>query len=668
MIALLLGLAVSNVISLLTNQRSEDSVRHGATPRLLDTQQLELSLAELNSAQNLAAVDPAMRSEFDRWRERSEQAIQRVHETADDAHDQRDLAALKRDLALFRRVDRRAQQALATGHPRLARHLVVDTDTRIYSRMRVVAQDLVANAQRERDAAVADVSRTREITLGAGVLLGLLALSLIGWLLIAYSRQRRAFHATAAGYRALVEQIPAAVYTVSPDGAPEYVSPQITDILGYTPGEWLQLYRRGGFWLDVHPDDQPVVDEITRRLEEGRADTFEVEFRAKHKDGSYRDLVLASGPIGDEVNGRTGRQGVILDRTATREMEARYLRVAKQLPAAIVIWDIRRREILDATDQLEVLTGEPVAVWIGPSGFTEWTSRIVEETASVTEWRERAVRGETWTNEYQWRRPDGRVLWVWTINAAVPDHPGRVQSIFYDITREVETRSELHDAERRRRVAIEQLISTAEAEQARIAAELHDDTVQVMVAALMRLGMTDDPMARSAAELLQLAIDRTRTMMFELRPQILERNGLGDAIRELANEGPWKARVDIRVGRHSEITETLCYRTVRELIVNARKHSHAGTLSVSGRETDDGWLLFTVEDDGVGFDMASELSKPTAKYHIGLDSTMERVDLAGGSLEIESAPGAGTRCVLRLPFEPVSSASPSRAVRAEPGR
>jgi signal transduction histidine kinase len=250
----------------------------------------------------------------------------------------------------------------------------------------------------------------------------------------------------------------------------------------------------------------------------------------------------------------------------------------------------------------------------------------------------------------------------------VTDRPGRMQSIFYDITREVETRSELHQAERRRRAAIEQLVSAAEAEQARIAAELHDDTVQMMVAALMRLGMTDDPMAKNAAELLQVAIERTRTMMFELRPQILERNGLAEAVGELAREGPWEARVAIQVGRHDEVTETLCYRTIRELIVNARKHSQAATLTVTGREVD-GWLEFTVSDDGVGFDITAELAKPSAKYHLGLDSTTERVDLAGGSLTVVSTPGAGTHCVLRLPADPARPGTePGGAVGARPGR
>lgn len=664
-IVLLLSLAAFNLIALVVNQQSADGVRNKATPRLLHAQQLELSLAELNSAQNLGAADPSQRAVFNVWRARVRSAIARMSAAQSGPLERAYLASIERDYARFLRIDHRAQAALAASHPRVARDLVVDTDTGVYQHASSSAQRLVADADGQREAALNQLDRTRQISIAGSIVLGLIALGLVGWLLADYRGQRKLLQTTASGYRSLVEHMPAAVYTVSPEGRHNYVSPQITEILGYTQQEWLRFYEDGAAGLPIHPDDQALVDDLTRRYVEGSTDRYEVEVRMLHKDGSYRDLVVASGPF-DAGGGRIGRQGVILDRTASREMEAQYRRIAKQLPAAIVTWDIRERSLIEATERFEELTGEPVSDWIGPTGFARWTSRIVKETASAPDWRDRALRGEAWANEYQWRRPDGSVIWVWTINAAVTDRPGRMQSIFYDITREVETRSELHQAERRRRAAIEQLVSAAEAEQARIAAELHDDTVQMMVAALMRLGMTDDPMAKGAAELLQVAIERTRTMMFELRPQILERNGLAEAIGELAREGPWEARVAIQVGRHDEVTETLCYRTIRELIVNARKHSRAATLTVSGREVD-GWLEFTVSDDGVGFDITAELAKPSAKYHLGLDSTTERVDLAGGSLTVVSAPGAGTHCVLRLPVDPARpGATSDGAVGANP--
>jgi PAS domain S-box-containing protein len=650
-IVVLLSLAAFNIVALVVNQRSEDAVRNEATPRLLSAQELELSLAELNSAQNLGAADPSQRSEFNVWRGRVRRSLAKMATAQNGPVEHAYMASIVRDYTLFLRVDHQAQQALAAGHPKVSQHLVVDTDTGVYRMISSAAQGLVDDAADQHAAAVDRVDQTRKISVLGSVLLGLIALGLVAWLLVDYRGQRRLLQTTASGYRSLVDQMPAAVYTVAPGGQLNYVSPQITEILGYTQKEWLAFYDEGGARVPVHPDDQALVDDLTRSYLAGGTDRYEVEVRMRHKDRSYRDVVVASAPF-DAGGGQIGRQGVILDRTASREMEAKYHRIAKQLPAAIIIWDIVQGEVVDATDQLELLTGEPVAGWIGPAGFDRWTSRIVNETASTPDWRDRARRGETWTNEYQWRRPDGGVIWVWTINASVSDRPGRVQSIFYDITREVQTRRELQEAERRRRAALEQLISTAEAERARIASELHDDTVQMMVAALMRLGMTDDPMAKSAGELLQVAIDRTRTMMFELRPQILERNGLAEALRELAREGPWEARVDVQVGRYTELTEALCYRAIRELVVNARKHSRAGVLTITGHEQDQRWLVFTVEDDGIGFDMAAEQSKPSAKYHIGLDSTIERIGLAGGSLTITSAPGHGTRCVLRVPYDP----------------
>jgi two-component system sensor histidine kinase UhpB len=65
-----------------------------------------------------------------------------------------------------------------------------------------------------------------------------------------------------------------------------------------------------------------------------------------------------------------------------------------------------------------------------------------------------------------------------------------------------------------------------------------------------------------------------------------------------------------------------------------------------------GVLRFVVEDDGVGFDVARALDRDRMRMHIGLDATGERLNLAGGSLEIESAPGAGARFELSLPAQP----------------
>ena len=143
-----------------------------------------------------------------------------------------------------------------------------------------------------------------------------------------------------------------------------------------------------------------------------------------------------------------------------------------------------------------------------------------------------------------------------------------------------------------------------------------------MTALLMtlRLAMEDDERLAQFEPMLAGALDRTRRLMFELRPELLERQGLAGALPELAAEGPWQqALVDVDVPRQSETTEALVYRTVRELIVNARKHSQAGTLEVRGH-VEGGELVFEVEDDGVGFDVERVRDRDRMRMHIGLDS------------------------------------------------
>ena len=207
-------------------------------------------------------------------------------------------------------------------------------------------------------------------------------------------------------------------------------------------------------------------------------------------------------------------------------------------------------------------------------------------------------------------------------------------------------------AEQRRREALEALVTAAEAEQTRISAELHDDTVQVMTAMLMqirRLG-GDDPRVAELETMLAGALDRTRRLMFELRPQVLQREGLAAAIEELAAEGPWSSHsVEIDVPRQSDTTEALVYRTIRELIINARKHSHASELRVSGVEQD-GELVF-----GVGFDLERALDRDLMRMHLGLDTSAERVRVAGGELRMQSEPGQGARFQLRLPVAPAET-------------
>ena len=87
-----------------------------------------------------------------------------------------------------------------------------------------------------------------------------------------------------------------------------------------------------------------------------------------------------------------------------------------------------------------------------------------------------------------------------------------------------------------------------------------------------------------ATAILRTAVERTRRMTFELRPPLLEAQGLAAAVSELtsevARECGFQATLDLNVGRHSRGVEDLAYRTVKEALANVRKHAEAGRVRV----------------------------------------------------------------------------------------
>jgi len=219
-------------------------------------------------------------------------------------------------------------------------------------------------------------------------------------------------------------------------------------------------------------------------------------------------------------------------------------------------------------------------------------------------------------------------------------------------------------SERERRHAIERMLRAEERERRRLAAELHDDTVQVLTACLLsldRVGHAVETAEReriaavvaSARRTLGAATDRTRRLMFELRPTSLHREGLATALRELAEETGEEAGVRVSVAvpdeRYPYVVEETAYRAVREAVVNVRKHARATALAIELRADGDR-LHGRVMDDGRGFDVAAALERGRRQRHMGLDAVRERVRMAGGSVDVHSSPGAGTTVSFEIPL------------------
>jgi signal transduction histidine kinase len=197
-------------------------------------------------------------------------------------------------------------------------------------------------------------------------------------------------------------------------------------------------------------------------------------------------------------------------------------------------------------------------------------------------------------------------------------------------------------------------IAAQEAERARIARELHDETGQVLTALAVQLraleGHVDDDGRRQLGDLRALvnsAASGLRTLATELRPSGLREHGLAAAIARHADRVYEMSGIRVdhaldalpdALGEEVQIT---LFRVVQEALTNVARHSGAGRASVlaTRRATR---LRVVVEDDGAGFDPLA----PTSR--LGIAGMHERMELIGGDLRIESTPGSGAAVVIDL--------------------
>jgi signal transduction histidine kinase len=232
-----------------------------------------------------------------------------------------------------------------------------------------------------------------------------------------------------------------------------------------------------------------------------------------------------------------------------------------------------------------------------------------------------------------------------------------------DRTRMVETR-----ARQLQKLAME-LIESEERERRGFSELLHDDLQQLLSAALLQLDAGDGkppagPQLDYAQRLLRESINKTRNLSHELSPAVLRYSGLVGGLQWLA--GQMNEKFGLRVNLEADLeqrfdyspVQVLIYRAVQELLFNIIKHSGAKDAQVILSSTSSD-LVLIVSDQGRGFD-PHRLDQSTEKAGLGLLSIQERVCYIGGSLEIESMPGRGSRFTLKIPLGFETARKPQR--------
>jgi PAS domain S-box-containing protein len=495
--------------------------------------------------------------------------------------------------------------------------------------------------------------------------------------------------------RATVEHLPAVVYREAPDADPNafYISPQLANVVGYTPAEWTWT---PSFWEShIHPDDVDGVLAMNQRANDTK-EPYSIDYRFRRPDGTYMWLHDEATFVGDAEDGFW--QGFLLDVTERKEAERQLIEaeeqfrtIVEQNPAVIYTQDI------DARDPAVSRT-----TYISPRQYDMFGYSTDEVLSDPTLWsrmvhpddRERVLTADARSNltdaddfslEYRMIARDGRIVWVQdqAQRVRISGREAFWQGFLLDITERKHAQEQLERALVVEREATKRLRALDDMKNTFLQAVSHD--LRTPLAAILGLAITlergdvdlDDDDARDLARriaenarrldrLVMNLLDLDRLARGIVTPK-LQPTEVGALVRRIVAESELIAgsrlHTDIAAVTAS-IDGAKLERIVENLLANTARHTPPdASVWVVVRAQDDG-VLVKVEDDGPG--VAPELRDtifepfqqgPDAPRHspgVGVGLTLVRrfAELHGGRAWVEDREGGGASFRVFLPFKP----------------
>jgi signal transduction histidine kinase len=263
---------------------------------------------------------------------------------------------------------------------------------------------------------------------------------------------------------------------------------------------------------------------------------------------------------------------------------------------------------------------------------------------------------QQYRQEAEWRIADGiggllatsTVLAYGAVGTAAVGFLAVVQLAFQYIVRKL---ARLADLSASRGRLVGQVLAAEETERGRLAESLHDDALQDLVFA-QGLAASQNGKSEQLTAAIGRAVEQLRAAIFDLHPAVLKHAGLAAALHEVADQQAQRAGFKAEVKIDADAcgpNDQLLFALGREQLTNAAKHANATEVSLSIARQN-GSVVMQVADNGCGMD-DQRRKAAVQDGHIGLASSIERVEALGGKLEIESTPGQGTRVVTAVPVE-----------------
>lgn len=495
-------------------------------------------------------------------------------------------------------------------------------------------------------------------------------------------------------YRAVIEQATENIYLVDIETRRIVESnPAFRETLGYTEEELRRMTL-----YDIVAADRESIDANVRRILE-RKSPFVGQRQYSRKDGSLVDVEVSASTISH--NGRETLCVVahdVTERARAQQLLEERVAILSGIVANLTL-ELPVRDSLNilAKSVLKASTAVACSVALideatgflrieGSHGLPEGFKRGME-----TVWREGPVSSPTmkairvrrptlvehrrqhmledplyapvhrWTREAAWDTvfvvplvSKGRTLGVIHFSYLQGEQPGEDERVFLGAVADqaaVAVENARLFAEARGKAALE--------ERQRLARELHDSVSQALYgialgAKTARTLLDQDPDRAIdpldyVLSLAEAGLAEMRALIFELRPESLETEGLAVALEKQA--------AALRARHEIEVEASLCeepeaspgaketvYRIAQEALHNIVKHAHANRVEIK-MECDPERVTLDVSDDGVGFDARNEFPG-----HLGLRSMRERASRLGGTLRVQTAPGRGTRIWARIPL------------------
>jgi PAS domain S-box-containing protein len=324
----------------------------------------------------------------------------------------------------------------------------------------------------------------------------------------------------------------------------------------------------------------------------------------------------------------------------------------------ITSWNLAAQRIYGYT--AEEAEGSHVSMLAPPDRDGETAQLIAEIRADKTVLPFETVR----------RRKDGSPIDVSLSASPIRDMAGQVTGvsvIVHDIGERKAVDRRVQEQQVALRAYANRLIQVEEAERSRLSRELHDDTLQQLVALAQRVELCRNDVAREPAAAMRrldelrdlargLAVD-LRRVSNDLRPLILEDLGLAPAVNSLCDElGRLMPECAVQchtVGaarRLDPAIELATFRIIQQALSNVRAHAPGATRVDVTLEFERDAIRASVTDDGPGF-APRPVNELLRQGHLGLAGMQERAELLRGEVTIDSSPDTGTTVSLQLPVQ-----------------